>query len=117
MDFLLYGGIAVAFLAAVAFFAFHTGSEDAVREAFKWLGFGAVTAIVFVEAIRRNRRLWGKRRFWLVLCSFGFVQCTLGTVALWRIGSVPTVYWALLLPFNFIALDKYMSVFLDSDRR
>jgi hypothetical protein len=116
-DLLLYGVIAVAILTADALFGIYAPNKEVIYEAFKWSGFAIVTAIVLGEAIHRHRRRWGNRRFWLVLGSFAGLQCALGTAALWRIGNIPALYWAVLLPVNFIALDKCMSAFLDSDQR
>ena len=113
-DLILYVVIGVAFAVVLWEFGFHATSREAIAVTLKWAFFAGVTAIVLGEAIHRNRRLWRSRRFWLLLGAFGAVQSVLGIVLLWGVPKVPAIYWGLLLPLNYILLDKYLSLCLDS---
>jgi hypothetical protein len=75
--------IAVLIVAAAWMFAMHqarTGGSPNLP--LKWLGFAGMTAIVFGNAIRACRRLWGKQRFWLFLGLFFAVHSGLGVLVL-----------------------------------
>src|SRR5208282_3219340 len=82
-DWLLYVAIAVLIVISVWMFAMHqarTGGSPNLP--LKWLGFAGMTAIVFGNAIRACRRLWGKQRFWLFLGLFFAVHSGLGVLVL-----------------------------------
>lgn len=113
-DFLLYVVVGVGTVAAVALLAVFTRTVP--DRLFKWLGFAAMTALVFGDTIRTTRRRWGSLRFWLLLGAFFAAQCGLGILLLWTVAKVPTMLWALLIPLNYIALSAYLGSFLDSKR-
>jgi len=83
---------------------------------FKWLGFGIVTALVFGDTIRANRRHWKSRRFWWLLAVFFAVQCAIGIPVLWAATKVPAIYWGAILPLNYGVLAGYLALLLHSRR-
>ena len=80
---------------------------------FKWLGFGIVTALVFGDTIRVNRRHWRSQRFWSLLGIFFAVQCALGVPLLSAITKVPAIYWGIFFPIDYGVLAAYLAFFLD----
>ena len=112
-DWLLYVTIAVLVVISAWMFAMHqarTGGSPNLP--LKWLGFGGITAIVFGNAIRSCRRLWGRRKFWVLLGLFFAVHCGLGVVLLMRVATAPWALYAVLAGPEYVVLAMY---FLDSD--
>jgi len=83
---------------------------------FKWVGFTTMTALVFGDAIRINRRCWRQRRFWLLLAVFFGAQCGLALVILGTVTKVPTIFWVFLIPLDYAALGAYLGFFLELQR-
>jgi len=109
--------IAVLIVAAAWMFAMHqakTGGSPNLP--LKWLGFAGITAIVFGNAIRscRRQRLWGRRKFWVLLGLFFAVHCVLGVVLLMRVATAPWVLYAVLAGPEYVVLAMYLGHFLDS---
>jgi hypothetical protein len=113
-DFLLYTLIGIGVVTATSLFAFHTRVE--VDSFFKWLGFGVVSALVFGDTIRTNRRQWRNQRFWVLVGVFLAVQSGLGIVLLSTVTKVPTIYWGLFFPLDYGVLAAYLAFFLDVRR-
>jgi hypothetical protein len=113
-DFLLYTLIGIGAVTAVTLLAVFTRVE--FDSLFKWLGFGIVTALVFGDTIRTNRRQWRSRRFWLFLGVFFAVQCGLGIPLLSTVTKVPAIYWGLFFPLDYGVLAAYLAFFLDLRR-
>ncbi len=116
-DFLLYVAIAISVVILAFAFAFHlakTGGSP--YSTLKWLGFAGITAIVFGNAIRSCRRLWGRRKFWVLLGLFFAVHSGLGVFLLMRVATAPWVLYALLAGPEYVVLALYLGFFLDSDK-
>jgi hypothetical protein len=111
-DFLLYVVVGLGMVAAVVLLAVFT--RIVPDSLFKWLGFAAMTALVFGDTIRTSRRWWGQPRFWLLLGAFLGAQCGLGTLILWTVTKVPTILWAFLIPLDYVALNAYLGFFFGS---
>lgn len=111
-DFLLYVAVGFGAVTAVTLLAVFTSTVPDLL--FKWLGFAVVTALVFGDMIRTNRRWWRSSRFWLLLGAFFAVQCGFGVLLLWSVTKVPAILWVLLIPLNYIALSAYLGFLLDS---
>lgn len=114
-DFVVYTLVGVGAVAAVAGVALFTAMR--LDQAFKWLGFAVMTAIVFGGAIHMNRRWWRIPRFWLLLSSFLAVQSALGAAILSAVTKVYTIVWAVLIPLDYFALGAYLAFCLDSRRK
>jgi drug/metabolite transporter (DMT)-like permease len=113
-DLLLYVLAGVGAVCTVTVIAVFTRLE--FDPLFKWLGFGIVTAVVFGDTIRANRRHWKTRRFWWLLAAFFALQCAFGIPILWTATKVPAIYWAALLPLNYGVLAGYLALLLNSRR-
>src|SRR5437879_2582877 len=108
-DWLLYVAIAVLIVISVWMFAMHqarTGGSPNLP--LKWLGFAGMTAIVFGYAIRACRRLWGKRKFWVLLGLFFAVHCGLGVFVLLRVPTVPLLLYGVLTGPEYLLLAAYL---------
>jgi hypothetical protein len=115
-DVVLYVAIAVVVYAAVVLSAFLYPKTPGYV-AGKWLGFAGVTALVFGETIRLNRRRWGEARFWVFLASFFGAQCGLGIAVLSMVTTqFSTLVWGFLFPLNYAVLSAYLAYFLESKR-
>jgi hypothetical protein len=117
-DWLLYVAIAILIAASAWMFAMHqarTGGSPNLP--LKWLGFAGITAIVFGNAIRScgRRRLWRRRKFWVLLGLFFAVHCVLGVVLLMRVATAPWVLYAVLAGPEYVVLAMYLGHFLDRD--
>jgi hypothetical protein len=77
-----------------------------------WLGFAAMTLLVFGDAVRRMRRAWRTARLWLLLAAALGIQVGVGTLILWNAPQVSTMVWAALIPFDAFALAGFVHVFL-----
>ena len=108
-DLLLYTAIAVLIVAAIWGFAVHqakTGGSPTLP--LKWLGFAGMTAIVFGNAIRACRRLWGRQKFWVLLGLFFAVHSTLGVFVLMSVPTVPLVLYGVLTGIEYVVLAAYL---------
>jgi Na+/melibiose symporter-like transporter len=115
-DFLLYVAIAISIVILAFAYAFHLAKTGGSQySTLKWLGFAGITAIVFGNAIRSCRRLWGGRKFWVLLGLFFAVHCGLGVVLLMRVATAPWVLYAVLAGPEYVVLAMYLGHFLDSD--
>jgi hypothetical protein len=72
-----------------------------------------MTALVFGDTIRINRRFWKERRFWVYLLAGLAAQCALGMLLHWSVPRVGTLLWALLLPFNYYIISAYLATVLN----
>lgn len=116
-DFLLYVAIAIAIVILAFAFAFHLAKTGGSQySTLKWLGFAGTTAIVFGNAIRSCRRLWGRRKFWVFLGLFFAVHSSAGVLLLVRVATVPWVLYAVLAGPEYVVLAAYLGFFLDSTR-
>jgi len=116
-DFLLYVAISLGVVAAIILFAAHqakTGQSAGLP--LNWLGFAAMTALVFGDAIRITRRAWTQPRFWLLLGLAFIVQVTVGTLLLWNAPRMSTLVWAFFIPLDYAALGGYLSLFVKAGR-
>jgi hypothetical protein len=71
-----------------------------------------MTGLVFGDAIRINRPMWGQPRFWLLLGTVLVVQCVVGTMILLTVTKVPTVLWVFLIPLDYVAVGACLAVVL-----
>jgi len=113
-DLLLYTLIGIGAVAGVTSMAVLTKVEP--DPLFKWLGFALVTAIVFGDTVRANRRHWRSRRFWTLLGVFLAVQCGLGVPLLSVVARVPAIYWGIFFPLDYGALAALLAFFMNSRR-
>jgi hypothetical protein len=86
-------------LGALAFYQADTGRAPGLP--LKWMGFAAITAVVFGYAIRENPNLWGKSRFWFALSGLFVGHLALGFLVLLNLEDLP-----LLLLAPLIALES-----------
>ena len=97
-DFLLYVAISLSLVAAIILFAAHQAKTgQAAGLPLNWLGFAAMTALVFGDAIRITRRQWRQRRFWLLLGVAFLVQVSVGAALLWNAPRMSTLVWVVLI--------------------
>lgn len=114
-DFLLYVAIAISIVILAFAYAFHLAKTGGSQySTLKWLGFAGITAIVFGNAIRSCRRLWARRKFWVLLGLFFAVHSGLGVVLLMRVATAPWVLYAVLAGPEYVVLAMYLGHFLDS---
>ena len=114
-DFLLYVAIAISVVSLAFVFAFHLAKTGGSQySTLKWLGFAGITAIVFGNAIRSCRRLWRRRKFWVLLGLFFAVHSGLGVILLMRVVTAPWVLYAVLAGPEYVVLARYLGFFLDS---
>jgi hypothetical protein len=110
---LLYIAIACVLYASIVLYAFHQAdTHQPPGLPLKWLGFAAMTALVFGDTIRTHRVSWGNRRFWLFLAAFFTAQCVLGIAVLAAVAAVSTMVWAVLIPLDYGVLSTYLAFFL-----
>jgi hypothetical protein len=110
----LYVAIAVVIYASIVLFVDHQfRTHQPTDLPLKWLGFAAMTALVFGDTIRINRRWWGQPRFWLLLGAFFGAQCALGIAILSTVTKMSTMVWAFLIPLDYVALSAYLGYFLE----
>ena len=110
-DLLLYTLIGIGAVAGVTSMAVLTKVEP--DPLFKWLGFALVTAIVFGDTVRANRRQWRNQRFWSLLGVFLAVQSAVGVLLLSAIGKVPPIYWGFFFPLDYGVLTACLAFFMD----
>jgi hypothetical protein len=104
-DLLMYVGIAVGIYGSiVAFAAYQVRTNQSPGLPLKWLGFAAITALVFGDAIRVNRSSQRRARFWLLLGGLLSLQCAVGITLLLSVARVPTLVWLLFLPLDYVAV-------------
>jgi hypothetical protein len=112
-DLLLYLAIAISLVASVGIFALYQaktgGSPDLPL---KWLGFAAMSAIVFGYAIRNNRSNWTKSKFWGLLVFFAVLHFVLGFVILLRTPVVPMVFYGIATGIEYFVLALYFAYLL-----
>ena len=107
-DIASYFAIAAALSAAAMLYGWHqakAGRSPSLPT--NWIGFGAVTAMVFADSLR-DRQLRQRPRFWLAISVVCLAQCLLGALILWRMSNLPTLWWALFLPLDYMAIGASM---------
>lgn len=115
-DWLFYVVIGVFVVAVVGVVAVR--DADAGRSQglpLKWLGFAAVTGIVFGYAIRAGRRSWRTRRFWFLIAVFFGAHLAVGVFVLARVDRVALSFYALLTGVEYAGLTAYLGLFLHDD--
>jgi O-antigen ligase len=110
-DLLLYILIGVGVFSALFLVAVFTEVEP--EPFIKWLGFAVVTALVFGDTVRANRRQWRNQRFWSLLGVFLAVQSAVGVLLLSAIGKVPPIYWGFFFPLDYGVLTACLAFFMD----
>ncbi len=116
-DYALYVGIAVVIYGAVVSYGeyqFRTGRRSELP--LNWLGFTVVTGIVFVDALRD--RSW--RRWPAFLRALGVtfaLQCGVGCALLWNAPRMSVFVWAILLPLDYVLVDRTLGFLTHKDRR
>src|SRR5690242_20125545 len=89
-DLVIYVGIAITVVMAMASFAIHQARTGAAPDLpLKWLGLIGLTAILFGYAIRNNRKNWSQPRFWGLVALLASVHFLLWIFLLIRIPVVP----------------------------
>lgn len=110
-DWLLYVAIALAIVSAAGAFGIHQartgGSPDLPM---KWLGFAGMTGVVFGYAVKETRALRRSLRFKVVLATLFIVHTAVGVFVLFNLSTVPLLSFAVLVPIEFFALMKCLSV-------
>jgi hypothetical protein len=117
-DLFLYVVIATGVVASAFLFAAYqvrTGQTPGLP--IKWLGFAAMTGLVFGDTIRATRHCWRNRRFWLLLSVFLAVQACLGIFLLSRVPKVPLVLYIVITPLNYAALSACLNFCLGSKQQ
>jgi hypothetical protein len=112
-DFVLYLAIAAAVFAAIwlsAGYQARNGLEPGLP--LNWLGFAAMTLIVFGDAVRSTRHASRTSRFWLLLAAALATQVGVGTLILRNAPRMSTLIWAVLIPLDGFTLAKFLRVFL-----
>jgi hypothetical protein len=107
----LYALVGVGWVTAVVLLAVYSGVE--ADPLVKWLGFAVVTALVFGDTVRANRRQWRNQRFWSLLGVFLAVQSAVGVLLLSAIGKVPPIYWGFFFPLDYGVLTACLAFFMD----
>jgi hypothetical protein len=115
-DLLLYIVVAISLVASIAIFALHQartgGSPDLPL---KWLGFAAMSAIVFGYAIRNNRSNWTKSKFWGLLAFFAVLHSSFAFVILSQTPVVPMLFYGIATGIEYFVLSLYLSYFLSKE--
>ena len=115
-DWLLYVAIAVLIVGlAVAYGAYQGLTGRHTDLPLKWLGFIAISALLFGYAIKASRRFWRTRKFWVILALFFVVHAGLGVFALTRVDKVPLILYPILGQIEYVLLALYLGYFLDSN--
>jgi hypothetical protein len=116
-DLLLYVMMAVVLYVAVWVFAGRVVAEGGSAEVpLKWIGFAAITAMVFGYTINVRRESWRSGRYWLLLTAFLTVHCCIGAAVLVRIDNVPLLLLALLGGVENHVLALYLALFMRSPK-
>ena len=114
-DFLLYVVIGLAMVAATWLYAgYQARNRLEPGLPLNWLGFAAMTALVFGDAIRTTRRASRKGRFWLLLVAAFAIQVGIAALALWNAPRMSTMVWAVFIPLDAFALGAFLQCFLRS---
>ncbi|HEV8242913.1 MAG TPA: hypothetical protein VGQ07_02885 [Nitrospirales bacterium] len=91
-DVFLYVVIGVIAVMGAELYAVHQArSGGSPTLPLKWMGFAALTVLVFGYLIRRNRPNWRKRSFWGILSLCVCVHAGLGWVVLKLLVSWPLI--------------------------
>lgn len=109
-DFAQYTVIAIGLVAAAGAFGVHQArSGGSPVLPIKWIGFGGLTAIVFGYGIREHARLWGERRFWVIMSTVLLAHVVLGFLILQKFEVVPLLALGPVAGLEFGALALCLS--------
>jgi len=102
-DFALYIVIALAF-ALVLMWGGTMSERDSTEIINKWVGLAVHTAIVFGYTIRQCRAFWSRRSYWITMFVLLCVHLLFFITVLRAISEWRLVWWAIINPFEFVAL-------------
>ena len=112
-DLLSYIAIATFVVASVVLFAAHQAKVGGSPYLpLKWLGFAAMTAIVFGYGIRNNRANWIDSRLWILLVIFAILHFSLGVTILLRTAVVGMIFYGVATGVEYLLLSMYLAYFL-----
>lgn len=111
-DFLLYIVIGVLAVLATGLYELHQAkTHGSPNLPLKWMGFGAISLVVFGYAIRSNRANWRKSEFWGPLAAFAFVHFAVGLTLLSRLATMPMILLGPLCLAEYVTLAIYLAYF------
>ena len=112
-DFALYVAISLAVVVAAWLYGVYQATHELEPGLpLNWLGFTAMTILVFADAVRSTRRAWRTQRLWLVLGAALATQVGVGVLVLWNAPQMSTMVWAVLIPLDAFALGGFLHLFL-----
>jgi putative Mn2+ efflux pump MntP len=109
-DWLVYVTVAIAVVSAAGVFGIYqarTGGDPGLP--LKWLGFAAMTGVVFGYTIQDSRARWNESRFKIALALVFAAHMCLGILVLLYVDSVPLLAFAVLIPIEFFAIVKCLA--------
>jgi hypothetical protein len=117
-DFIIYCLIAILIVTVIGLYGFHEGKLGHTSGfPIKWLGFGIMTAFVFGNTIRYSGRLWGVRKFWVLLGVFSVAHFVFGFLILSRVSKMGLIHFAAITPIEYFGLAAYLTHFLSQEKK
>lgn len=111
-DLVLYVLIGVLAVLGTGLYVLHQAkTHGSPNLPLKWMGFGAMSILVFGYAIRANRANWGKSEFWGPLAVFAFVHFALGLTLVSRLATLPMILLGPLFLAEYLALAIFLAYF------
>jgi hypothetical protein len=105
LDFVLYALIGVALYLGVLWFAIEGGQRDSLG---KWGGLALFTAVLFGSVIVSKRQSIRRLLFWAALFVVFAIHLALFAVVLRQVNEWRAIWWALLYPFENVAIDAVL---------